>query len=185
MDKGSYHRRALTLLGELNDTEGTECAALCDEYGSHAVSLCLDFFAWSWASRRASLSFTAGVAHLPADCQRLQYCSLKRFRRFGQELRAGDEEDERRGSTEGAKTCIITYVSSHFADTETLPDNEPQFCEACACMLAHLVALRLTSSAQLTEKLRVDAYQYLTAARLKDAQSIASNDQQARTELLD
>ena len=166
MDKGTFYTHALARLGDHNDIAGSDEHAACEMFAQHAIALCLDYTRWTWATIETTLTLTNGTAQLPPDCLRLQTTSLPTYQIHGRTIYA-----------EGATTAIITYVSSTFIDTVSLPDYEPTFCEACILMLAAMMAPRLTNNLNLAEKLKQEAYARLHAAKVKDARISDSNDQ--------
>lgn len=166
MDKGTYYMHALARLGDHNDIAGSDEHAACEMFAQHAIAICLDYTRWTWATIATTLTLTNGTAQLPPDCLRLQTTSLPTYQIHGRTIHA-----------EGATTAIITYVSSTFIDTVSLPDYEPTFCEACILMLAAMMAPRLTNNLNLAEKLKQEAYARLHAASVKDARISDSNDQ--------
>lgn len=166
MDKGTFYTHALARLGDHNDIAGSDEHAACEAFAQHAIALCLDYSRWTWATISASLSFSDGSASLPPDCLRLQSVSLPSFRIHGRTI-----------SSPGAKEATITYTSSAFIDTVSLPDYEPTFCEAAILMLAAIMAPRLTNNLNLADKLKQEAFSRLHAAKLKDARVSDSNDQ--------
>lgn len=166
MDKGTFYTHALARLGDHNDVSGSDEHLACEMFAQHAIALCLDYSRWSWAAARASLPLPNGSATLPPDCLRLLSVSLPSFQIIGRTLVAPN-----------AKQAVISYVSSAFIDTVSLPDYEPSFCEACILMLAAMMAPRLTNNLNLAAALKQEAYAKLHAAKVKDARISDSNDQ--------
>lgn len=166
MDKGTFYTHALARLGDHNDVSGSDEHAACEMFAQHAIALCLDYSRWTWATIRATVPFANGSALLPPDCLRLLSVSLPQFQILGRTLLAAD-------ATEAA----ITYISSAFIDTVSLPDYEPTFCEACVLMLAAMMAPRLTNNLNLAATLKQEAYAKLHAAKVKDSRVSDSNDQ--------
>ncbi len=166
MDKGTYYTHALARLGDHNDIAGSDEHAACETFAQHAIALCLDYTRWSWATIETTLTLTNGTAQLPPDCLRLHTVSLPTYQIHGRTIHA-----------DGATTAAITYTTSTFIDTVSLPDYEPTFCEACILMLAAMMAPRLTNNLNLADKLKQEAYSRLHAAKVKDARISDSNDQ--------
>lgn len=166
MDKGTFYMQALARLGDHNDVGGSDEHNACEMFAQHAISVCLDYSRWSWATMRTTITFTDGQAHLPADCLRLQSVSLPRYEIQGRTIYSPD-----------AKVAVITYVTNTFIDTVSLPDYEPTFCEACILMLAAMAAPRLTNNLNLAASLKQEAYARLHDAKVKDARVSDSNDQ--------
>lgn len=167
MDKGTYYTHALARIGDHNDVEGSDEHAACAAYAQQAIGVCLDFSRWTWATIRKTLPMQENCAELPADCLRLQTVSLSNFEIIGRHIY----------STGNEKELTITYTTSHFIDTVSLPDYEPTFCEACILMLAGMIAPRLTDNLSLARQLKEEAYAALRRAKLKDARVSDSNDQ--------
>lgn len=167
MDKGTYYTHALARLGDHNDIAGSDEHTACETFAQHAIALCLDYTRWSWATITTTLTLTNGTATLPSDCLRLQTTTLPTYRILGRTI----------SSDTGATETTITYVTSAFIDTVSLPDYEPTFCEACILMLAAMIAPRLTNNLNLADKLKQEAYARLHAAKVKDARTSDSNDQ--------
>ncbi len=166
MDKGTFYTHALARLGDHNDIAGSDEHTACEMFAQHAIALCLDYSRWTWATIKTTLTLTNGTATLPPDCLRLQTLSLPTYQIRGRTLHA-----------DGATTATITYTSSAFIDTVSLPDYEPTFCEACILMLAALIAPRITNNLNLADKLKQEAYSRLHNAKVKDARISDSNDQ--------
>ena len=166
MDKGTFYTHALARLGDHNDVEASDEHLACETFAQHAIAVCLDYSRWSWATIRNTIPLTGGEATLPPDCLRLLAVDLPRFQIFGRKLYAT-----------GATSTTITYVTSAFIDTVSLPDYEPTFCEACILMLAAMVAPRITNNLNLAATLKQEAYARLHSAKLKDARVHDSNDQ--------
>lgn len=167
MDKGTYYTHALARLGDHNDIAGSDEHNACETFAQHAIALCLDYTRWSWATINTTLTLTNGTALLPPDCLRIQHITLPTYQINGRTIH----------TTAAATTATLTYVSSAFIDTVSLPDYEPTFCEACILMLAAIMAPRLTNNLNLAEKLKQEAYSRLHAAKVKDARCSDSNDQ--------
>lgn len=168
MDKGSYYTHALARLGDHNDVEGSDEHSACELFAQQAIGVCLDYSRWSWATLRATLELVNGAAPLPPDCLRLESVSLPRYEIFGRALYVEDTT---------AASVTITYTTSSFAETVSLPDYEPLFCEACILMLASLCAPKLTDNLALAAELRQMAFGMLHEAKVKDARVSDSNDQ--------
>lgn len=166
MDKGTFYTHALARLGDHNDVEASDEHNACETFAQHAIAICLDYSRWTWATIRTTIDLSTGSAPLPADCLRLQTVDLPNYKIFGRTLHA-----------DGATAATITYVSSTFIDTVTLPDYEPTFCEACILMLAAMIAPRITNNLNLAASLKQEAYAKLHAAKVKDARVSDSNDQ--------
>ena len=166
MDKGTYYTHALARLGDHNDVNGSDEHTACEMFAQHAIALCLDYTRWTWATIATTLTLTNGTAQLPPDCLRLHTVSLPTYQIHGRTIHA-----------DGATTAAITYTTSTFIDTVSLPDYEPTFCEACILMLAAIMAPRLTNNLNLADKLKQEAYSRLHAAKVKDARISDSNDQ--------
>ena len=169
MDKGTFYTQALARLGDHNDVGGSDEHNACEMFAQHAISVCLDYSRWSWATIRTTLPLTNGTAALPPDCLRLQTVSLPTWQVRGRMLFADTETT--------ASTVTITYVTNTFIDTVSLPDYEPTFCEACILMLAAMAAPRLTNNLNLAASLKQEAYARLHDAKVKDARVSDSNDQ--------
>lgn len=172
MDKGTFYTHALARLGDHNDIAGSDEHSACELFAQHAIAVCLDYTRWTWATIATTLTLTNGTAQLPPDCLRLQTTSLPTYQIHGRTLTTTSS----RHSSNGA-TADITYVSSTFIDTVSLPDYEPTFCEACILMLAAMMAPRLTNNLNLAASLKQEAYARLHAASVKDARISDSNDQ--------
>lgn len=178
MDKGTYYTHALARLGDHNDVNGSDEHTACEMFAQHAIALCLDYTRWSWATIETTLTLTNGTAQLPPDCLRLHTVSLPTYQIHGRTIHADGATTaaSSRHSSNGA-TADITYTTSTFIDTVSLPDYEPTFCEACILMLAAIMAPRLTNNLNLADKLKQEAYSRLHAAKVKDARISDSNDQ--------
>lgn len=166
MDKGTFYTHALARLGDHNDVDGSDEHIACEMFAQHAIAICLDYSRWSWATIRRTIPLTGGEATLPHDCLRLLHVDLQRFQVYGRKLYAT-----------GATSTTITYVTSAFIDTVSLPDYEPTFCEAAICMLAAMMAPRITSNLNMASALKQEAYAKLHEAKVKDARITDSNDQ--------
>lgn len=166
MDKGTFYTHALARLGDHNDVGDSDEHQACEMFAQHAIGVCLDYTRWTWATMRTTLEFVDDTATLPADCLRVQSISVPRYELWGRTIYAP-----------GASTATLTYVTSTFIDTVTLPDYEPVFCEACILMLAAMMAPRLTNKLDLANALKQEAQIKLHAAAVKDARASNSNDQ--------
>lgn len=169
MDKGTFYTHALARLGDHNDVGGSDEHNACEFFAQQAISVCLDYSRWTWATIRATIPLINGSTSLPPDCLRLQTVSLPTFRILGRTLYADNSTS--------AATVTITYVTNTFIDTVSLPDYEPTFCEACILMLAAMMAPRLTNNLNLAASLKQEAYARLHDAKVKDARVSDSNDQ--------
>lgn len=169
MDKGTFYTHALARLGDHNDIAASDEHIACETFAQHAIAICLDYTRWSWATIRATVTLHNGAAQLPSDCLRLQTIDLPSYQILGRTLHTDNVDP--------TGTATITYVSSAFIDTVSLPDYEPTFCEACILMLAALIAPRLTNNLNLAASLKQEAYAKLHAAKVKDARANDSNDQ--------
>lgn len=173
MDKGALYRMAASYLGEAECKAGTPVYAALDEVAQHAISLALDYTAWSFALARVELELESdGSVDLPSDCLEIRECSLPTYKLIGRTLY------NTWGG--GAATVTLVYKSSALADTVCLPDYAPFFCEGCALLVASKAAPRVNSRWDLAGDLESRAYQSLYRAKLKEARSTNSNDQKPR-----
>ena len=157
--------------------DGTQLEGALDECVQHAVSLALDHTHWDFALERCVLEVEAdGVVQLPADCMEIREVSgMDHWRKKGRYLvNEGDPTD----------TVTLWYKSSKYADTVTLPDYEPYFCEGVALLLAAKAAPRVTSNFRLSAELEERAMKALYRAKLKEARQADSNDQKPSVEEL-
>ncbi len=178
MDKGSYYTQALGMLGDRRYVPGTAEAEACDGVGGQVIGIALDYARWSFATRRAELELDSkGEARLPDDCMRVQDCGLARWEKRGRSIYAA----EGYWSGEAGEKFEITYTSDIWAQAVCLPEKEPLFCEACVMLLAAKIAPRLTSQFDLAVQLEQRGMEMLYRAKLKDAQSTDSKDQEPMT----
>ncbi len=168
MDKGTFYTHALARLGDHNDVEASDEHNACEMFAQHAIALCLDYSRWSWATIRATVTLHNGAAQLPSDCLRLQTVSLPQYELLGRTIYSSTQSDQ---------PVQVSYVTSAYIDTVSLPDYEPTFCEACILMLAAMIAPRITNNLNLAATLKQEAYAKLHAAKVKDARANDSNDQ--------
>lgn len=173
MDKGTLYRLALSKLGSKAQlVEGTPEFEALDECAQQAVAFALDYSAWDFAMKGPiTLVLTEGRAVLPGDCIELREVSLPRWRKVDRYLISENAE---------AKEAEIVYKSREISDAMALPDHEPLFCEACVSLVAGAIAGRVTGNANIGIELTRAGQELLYRARLKEARSTTSNDQQPK-----
>lgn len=166
MDKGEFYTAALQLCGAREYVPGSTPGTLCDLHGQRVIRFALDYARWTFATRCVRLALHDGRGMLPADCLRLQDCSLVDaggYDVFGREVVA---------KASGTSECELVYTSDLTAQAVELPDYEPLFCEACSLLLAARLAPALTSNFQLAAEYEQRGMSMLAMAKLKDAQTI-------------
>lgn len=174
MDKGTLLRTAAAYLGEAGCVVGTPLEGALEACVQNAIALALDYTHWDFALERAVLPVAGGVAELPADCLEVREVQgLARWRKKGRYVVNDGEAVEQ---------VVLWYKSSRMADTVTLPDYEPFFCDGVALLLAAKAAPRVSANFNLSAGLEERAYAALYRAKLKEARSADSNDQTPNVE---
>ena len=169
MDKGTLLRTAASYLGEAVCIEGTPLEGALEACVQHAISLALDYTHWDFALERAVLPVEDGVVALPADCLEVREVQgMACWRMKGRYIV---------NEGEAVESVVLWYKSSKLADTVTLPDYEPFFCEGVALLLAAKAAPRVSANFNLSAGLEERAYAALYRAKLKEARQADSNDQ--------
>ena len=173
MDKGRLFRLAASYLGESEVREETPLYAALKGAVQHAVALALDYNHWDFALEYAEVVCDgAGVYALPADALEVrEVVGLDRWRVRGRWLVA----DAAAG--QAPVRLGLWYKSSKLADAVALPDTAPLFCEGVALLLAARVAGVVTGRFDMVRELEGRAWRVLYRAKLKEARSVASNDQ--------
>ena len=176
MDKGTLLRLAASCLGEAGCVQGTPMVEALEDCVQHAVSLALDYTHWDFALEMVVLPMKAGMAMLPADCLEVREVQgMDHWRKKGRWLVNMGLPVE---------SVTLWYKSSKLADTVSLPDYEPFFCEGVVLLLAAKAAPRVSSNFNLSAELEQRAYKALYRAKLKEARAAYSNDQKPSTEEL-
>ena len=169
MDKGSLYRLALAKLGSSAElVPGSPVMAALEDCAQQAVAFALDYSAWDFALKCIALPVVDGQAELPGDCLEVREVGAARWRKVGRWL----EVDA------GAALVDVVYKSREISDMMALPEHEPVWCEACVCLVAAAVAGRVTGNARVGVELEQLGLQLLYRAKLKEARSVSSNDQQ-------
>ncbi len=174
MDKGDLFNHALSYLGDRSYKAGSPVAKACDAVGQHCIHLALDYSRWTFATKRVVLPLVDHVCELPTDCLRVQNVGLPKFARYGRTV----------VDIHGCyKEAVLVYTSDEMAQTVSVPDNEPMFCEAVALLIAAKVAPRIACDLGIAQALEQRAYQQLAQAKYKDAVQVDSNDQKPENHL--
>ncbi len=169
MDKGSLFRLALSKLGSTAQlVEGSPEFKALEDCAQQAVALALDFNMWDFAQKRVSLPVVDGWAALPGDCIELREVGARTWRKVGRDI-------EVHGNTASVN---VVYKSREISDAMALPDHEPVWCEAVVCLVAAAIAGRVTGNANIGMQLQQMGLGLLYRAKLKEARSVSSNDQQ-------
>lgn len=168
MDRGNLYKLALTYLGTADYVPGSPEARALADVEQHVIALATAYTPWRWAQRVATLTLTDGSTALPADCLELRSCNLSQWELIGRTITTPTT----------ASKVQITYTSTAWADTLTIPDHHPLFAEALALLLAAKAAVRITNSHQLAAQLEQQANHALYRAKLAEVRAVHSNDQQ-------
>ncbi len=174
MDKGDLFNLALSYLGDRAYKAGSPAAIACDAVGQHCIHLALDYARWTFATRRVVLPLVDRACELPTDCLRVQKVELPKFGIYGRTV------VDLHGCN---KEVVLVYTSDEMAQTVSVPDNEPMFCEAVALLIAAKVAPRIACDLGIAQALEQRAYQQLAQAKYKDAVQVDSNDQMPENHL--
>lgn len=170
MDKITLFNQALHYIGDRDYYRNTPSGQECDLWFPDIYHEALVYGAWTFATKRTSITkSSSGVYPLPEDCLRLLKTSISSYSLIGRDVvQEGRPHDEK---------IDITYISNDIARSETFPETEPLFIKAITLMLASKIAMKLSSSPDLSMALDMQAKTAIRQALHHNVVQSQSNDQ--------
>lgn len=173
MDKITLYQQALHTLGDREYKRDTPTGQECDLWYPTVLHEALNYGAWTFATRRRTLTPTApGIYPLPADCLRPLKINHSSFELIGRDIHLNTAFHPM--PDHGLE---LTYISSGIGMIEALPDDQPLFVRGIVLLLAARMAAKITGQPQLAIQLEQLATAALAEALHKDMLAANSNDQ--------